>query len=189
MNLLCLRTMILAGLVAICFQAKAGGPAFADFKDGGASEGNFTANPVRGATTQPIGRVAIQPTANSPTLLQMNITLGGASRTGLSNLKLWNTFNSTFTTATATQFGSTVAADPGAGTMSFSGSHSNISNFYLFLTGDIASNATGTVSPVVTGVTMQVTDTLTGFNGSGNDPMANSDPVFLPVTLSGFRVD
>lgn len=180
------RFVVAAAIFAASVHAFAGGPGQINFFDGGTTEGNYTASPTRGATSQTLGQVRLIAVANNPVVTGITINLGGAARTGLSNLQLWHSGIPSLTGAT--QFGSTYATDPGASDMTFTGSASNfISNYYM-LSGDLAADSTGTISPYVTAASLGGGDTFNSTFG-GHDPMANSDPVDLPVTLSRIEVE
>lgn len=161
--------------------------ATADLQDGSAAEGNYTAAPVKGSTSQPLGRIQFVVASGTPTITQIQVALSGATRTGLTHLKMWGTgSSSTFTSPL--QFGSTVAADPGVSTITFNDSRGLASSAYFWLTGDLDSTASGTVSPHIVGVSMGIGDNLTGFSG-GADPMANNWPFALPVSVSAFSAE
>lgn len=137
--------------------------------------------PALGASNQPIGRVSINTNTLAGNLEGTTISLSG-TRSGLSNFKLWISPDNTF--GSDTQFGSTVGADPGGGTMQFSGISAQPASttFYIFLTADVdvAGPASGSVLPSVTAVTA---DQLISVPGSPFNNMASgAEP--LPVTLS-----
>src|SRR5687767_12428485 len=108
---------ITAGACFTSVTAQAGKVSW-DFKDGGATEGNFTAAPVKGQTSQVLGQVRIVPAAAvSAELDFFGVTLAG-SRAGLSNFKVYTSTDATFDGGDP-QFSITVAADPGATQIGF----------------------------------------------------------------------
>lgn len=115
------------------------------FTDGSAF--NQTMNP--GSTNQPIGRLRLKGDASGASLTAASIKLNN-TRTGLSNLKLWSSPDTSF--GGDTQLGSTIAADPGNGnSVSFTGFSSAVdtNGIYYFITGDDAVGSTGTVQCVI----------------------------------------
>jgi hypothetical protein len=139
-------------------------------KDGTAAELNYTVNPTKGATGQPLGRFAVLPSSTGlVTHGAFTISLGTV--TGLSNIKLERTTTSTY--VNATQVGSTVASP--ASSMSFTDNYTTSAATYYWLKGDVSAGATGSLDARLT------TYTLTGAipaSFSGNDALANS-PVAL----------
>src|SRR5438552_4182611 len=90
-----MKGMLAAGFAGLCLPANAGGTASVNLQDATEVE-LFSASPTSGATSQVIGRIRFTLPTNSPQLSQMTITLGGASRSGLSNVKLWKSIDSVF---------------------------------------------------------------------------------------------
>jgi hypothetical protein len=158
-----------------------GAPASITFAGGG----GFTPVVMRGGTNQALGRFELTGDAAGASLTAASIKLNG-TRTGLSNLKLWQSSDAAF--GSDTQIGSTVAADPGDGnSVSFSGFSSSIGTggTYYFLTGDVASDAMGGVHGVIV---QNSSLTVSGGTLSGtitNAPLSGVD-ASLPVGLASF---
>jgi hypothetical protein len=139
----------------------------------------------KGSANQALGRFKLTGSFAGASLTAASIKLNG-TRTGLSNLKLWESADATF--GSDIQRGTTVAADPGNGSsVAFSGFSSAIGTggTYYFLSGDVASDATGGVQGVIT-----ANSSLTFSGGllSGtisNAPLSTGD-VSLPVGLVSF---
>jgi hypothetical protein len=137
--------------------------------------------PTLGASNQPIGRASVATgVIVNGELTGTTVTLSG-TRTGLSNFKMWVSTDNTFDGGD-TQFGSTVAADPGGSAMEFNGSSIQPASttFYVFLTADvdIAGVASGSVLPTMSGMTSipQIFSFAPGAMASGAEP--------LPITVS-----
>jgi hypothetical protein len=147
---------------------------------------SYSSAPALGATDQVIGRASVATgVIVNGELTGTSVTLSG-TRSGLSNIKLWVSSDGNLD-GFDSQFGSTVAVDPGASQMEFNGSSIQPSGttFYLFLTADVAPapTASGSVLPTVSGMT-SVPQIVSFFPG----PM-DSAPASLPVTVSSFRVE
>jgi len=151
------------------------------------SGGSFTPNVIAGNSTQVIGRFELEENITGVNLSVASIKLNG-TRTGMSNIKLWHSTNSSFEAGTDTQLGSTTVADPGNGnSVSFSSFSQEIgrSGSWFFLTADIAAGATGAVEGILVN-----NSSLTFSNGQlsssiTNAPLSNGD-VSLPVQLALF---
>jgi hypothetical protein len=154
---------------------------YVTFTDGS----GFTPVVTRGGTDQALGRFELTGNAAGASLTAASVRIDGG-RTGLSNLKLWQSSDAAF--GSDTQIGSTVAADPGDGnSVSFSGFSSSIGTggTYYFLTGDVASDAMGGVHGVIV---QNSSLTVSGGTLSGtitNAPLSGVD-ASLPVELASF---
>jgi hypothetical protein len=150
-----------------------------------ANGSGFFAGVSRGSADQALGRFRLTGNVGGASLTAVSIRLNGA-RTGLSNLKLWESSDAVF--GSDTQKGTTAAADPGNGnSVTFSGFTSAITTggTYYFLSGDVASDATGSVQGVITA---NASLTLSSGFLSGtitNAPLSSAD-VSLPVGLVSF---
>jgi hypothetical protein len=144
----------------------------------------FTTSVSRGSTNQAIGRFSLFTVSGSITLTGAIITLNG-TRSGVSNLKLWESSVNTFSTGTATLI-STVAADPGS-SLDFgvlSSTFSTSEQFY-FITADIASGATGTIQCLISSKTQLTFDA--GSSNSFTDALLSNASIPLPVELTSFN--
>jgi hypothetical protein len=150
------RTIALTILISSITCLSLAGSSTYSFENGTAAEGNYNPSLFADQNTQAIGRVQLVETTNQggDGLSSVSIALSGA-RSGLTNFKLWTSTDAAFD-GTDVQFGSTVAADPGANVMSFSGSYFMETTFYLFLSADANSAAQGSVLAKVTGVQTNV---------------------------------
>jgi hypothetical protein len=145
----------------------------------------YTSSVAKGSVNQALGRFRLTGNISGASLTAASIKLNEA-RTGLSNFKLWSSTDGSF--GGDTQLGSTVAVDPGSGnSVSYSGFSSAVSTSgtYYFLTGDVATDATGIVQAVLT-----ANGSLTVFPGSllgtiTNAPLSSAD-VPLPAGLVFF---
>lgn len=178
-----LRILSILLICGSCFSATAANSLA--FFDGSASEDNYTVPAVtRGVPDQVLGRVFISGTAPG-VFTETSITLNG-SHTGLSGFRFWISTDQTF--GSDIQFGSTVATDPGATALHFSGTGNlTNANTWLFLTADVSGTATGTVQADVVAWVSSELDAST-FNNGGPNPMSNAS-VPLPVTLSKFKIE
>ena len=152
------------------------------------TDGNgFTPSITPNNTNQVLGRFQLSADISGASLTNVSIQIRG-TRTGLSNLKLWSSSDSSF--GVGTQLGSTVASDSGDGhSVSFGNFSSALSTSgtYFFLTGDVAAGATGNIQCMII-----QNSSLTLNNGvlSGtitNASLSNDDSP-LPVELSAFTV-
>jgi hypothetical protein len=150
-----------------------------------AGGGGYTPVVTRGGTDQALGRFGLTGDVSGASLTAASIRIDGG-RTGLSNLKLWQSSDAAF--GSDIQIGTTVAADPGNGnSVSFSGFSSSIGTggTYYFLTGDVASDAMGGVHGVIV---QNSSLTISGGTLSGtitNAPLSGVD-ASLPVGLASF---
>ncbi len=151
---------------------------------------SYTPSPAAGGTNQPIGTFALLSNAFGSTLDGVWIQLNG-TRTGASNFKLWESSNNTFDSGIDTQIGSTISTDPGDGNYIWFISLSRpliTSDKYYFLTCDLASNATGSVQPLI----VTNNDLMFGFSTLGstiNNLQLNSGASPLPVELTTFTAN
>ena len=146
---------------------------------------SFTPDVTRGSTDQVIGRFQLTGDVAGASLTDAAIKLNG-TRTGLSNLKLWASADATF--GSDSQIGSTVGSDPGDGnsaTFSSFSSSIGIGGTWYFLTGDVASDATGVVQGVIVENAGLTLDKGTVSGSLSNEPLSNGD-ASLPVELSSF---
>ncbi len=180
------KISLATGTVAILATAVFAGTGTFDIEDGGAAEGNFTASVTPGSGDQALGRVRVSlSNPGSNNMDSVVISLAGA-RTGLSNFKLWISSDAVLDGGD-TQFGSTIASDPGGTNLAFAGLYSDgVPFFYIFLTADLAGGATGTVLPGLEDISGPGVGGLLNF--SPGDPMANSAAT-LPVELDSFSVE
>ena len=181
----CNLCTLFAVLLAVVSSSSVAGTSFT-FQDGSTTQGNYLNSPVLGQTDQPIGRVRINAPGCCANVQQFTITLSG-THTGLSNFKMWNSTDQSF--GGDTQYGSTVPTDPGAGSLQFTQVltlGSTPGDTYFFLTADVDANATGSVLPLVTGLSCNTS--VFNYAGNGYDRMANAtEPV--PVTVSSIKVE
>ena len=147
---------------------------------------DFTPNITRGQINQPLGRFQLTPDVTGASFTNVSIQLNGGTRTGLSNLKLWSSSDDSF--GGDIKLGSTVVNDPGNGySVSFSNFSSSLSTSgtYFFITGDVASNATGNIQCTI------VHDSCVTLNNGilpgtiANASLSNGNAP-LPVELSAF---
>ncbi len=146
---------------------------------------SYTPTVTPGSSDQVLGRLQLSADVTGASVTDLSIQLNG-TRTGLSNLKLWASADAVF--GSDTQLGSTVAADPSDGSsVTFSGFTSAIStsNVYFFLTGDIASNATGAVQGVIVNNSSLTLDKGALDGSISNAALSNGD-ASLPVELVSF---
>jgi hypothetical protein len=145
----------------------------------------FGPTPARGGTAQPLAQFTMSngETSAQYTFSGVTIRLDG-TRTGLSNFNLRRIYQNQ-------QRGSTVPTDPGEGnTVSFTFSEPIPGGFtYTYeLTADVASDATGSVTPV-----LPSSASITATTGSGSGSLTNtalsSSAVPLPVTVSVFSAE
>ncbi len=109
----------------------------------------FTQHVIPGDTSQVLGRFRLMSDESGVSLTSISIKLTG-TRTGLSNLKLWSSADTTF--RDDIQLNSTIAVDPGKDSIiTFKNFVSVVDTggVYYFLTADIAVNATGKVQGVI----------------------------------------
>lgn len=145
----------------------------------------FAPTVTRGGTAQPIGQFTMSngETSAQYTFTGVTIRLDG-TRTGLSNFKLRRVYQNV-------QMGSIVAADPGDGnTVSFTFSDSLPGGYtYAYeLSANVASNATGSVAPVIPS-TSNITATVGSSGGGPSSSSMSSSSVPLPVAMSGFSAE
>ncbi len=148
---------------------------------------SFTPAVNKGSANQVLGRFQLNGDEPGALLTAASIKING-SRSGLSNLKLWESTDAVYNSVSDSQLGATVAADPGdGGSASFSGFSSSIATggTYYFLTVDVAAEASGILQAVlVANMNLAITGgTLTGT--ITNAPLSNGD-VSLPVELVSF---
>ncbi|HLP14898.1 MAG TPA: DUF5050 domain-containing protein, partial [Bacteroidota bacterium] len=175
------RTSIYSGFTQLVNVLAAPTAGTVTFADGSGFAQSITPN----STNQVLGRFRLTGSSGGAMLTAASIKLNNV-RTGLSNFKIWSSADASF--GGDTQLGSTVAADPGdGGSVSFSGFSSPVSSSgtYFFLTGDVASGASGTV-----GAVMVQNASLTISNGMLSGTVANANlsnnSALLPVELSSF---
>ncbi len=145
----------------------------------------FAPDITKGSTDQVLGRFQLAGDVAGASLTDASIQLNG-TRTGLSNLKLWMSADAAF--GSDTQLGATVTADPGDGsTATFASFTSAIgtSDVYYFLTGDVASDATGVVQGVLVNNSSLTIASGTLSGTITNAPLSNGD-ASLPVELVSF---
>ncbi len=146
---------------------------------------SFTPAVTVGSTDQAIGRFQLAADVAGATFTDAVIKLNG-TRTGLSNLKLWQSTDATF--GGDTQLGSTVAVDPGTGnSVTFSSFSSSITTggLYYFLSGDVAGGASGAVQGVIASEGNLTLSKGTLSSTFTNAPLSNGE-ASLPVDLSSF---
>ena len=122
------------------------GPVYVDFTDGN----TFTYDPTAGQNDW-LGRFSLESDGNGDTLTNVTLRLDGL-RSGFSNFSLWVCSTNMPNQDPVTQYGSTVAVDPGEGqTISFS-DELNLpaaDDQYFYLKADLAGDATGRVHPTI----------------------------------------
>ncbi|HPG40283.1 MAG TPA: FlgD immunoglobulin-like domain containing protein [bacterium] len=151
---------------------------------------SFTPNISKGSANQILGRFQLSGDETGALLTAASIKING-TRSGLSNLKLWESADAVFNSVSDTQLGSTIAIDPGDGhSVGYSGFSSSIttSGIYYFLTADMATEASGIMqSIIVNNTNLGITSgSLSGV--IDNAPLANGD-VSLPVSLISFSAN
>ena len=112
------------------------------FTNGAAySPGSATAN----TTNNPLGRFLLAGTLSSASLTNATITIGG-TRSGVSNLKIWASSNDVFNAGDDTQL--EIETSTSETSVTFTAMNSGISNTgtYYFITADLSSTASGTIT-------------------------------------------
>ena len=148
---------------------------------------SYTPSVTVGQSNQAIGRFYLN-SSETFSFVKAELKLNG-TRTGVSDFRLWQSSDATFNSGTDIQLGSMVEFDPGTGnTIVFEKefiSPISTSGTYYFLTCDVASNATGSIEPIL------VSNTSLKYSGGtldgsiSNAPLSDGDTP-LPVTLSSF---
>ncbi len=113
----------------------------------------FSLTPALGQVNQPIGSFGLHANSAGASLYAVWVKLNG-TRTGATNFKLWESSDNTFNAGSDTPIGLTYSSDPGTGNnIWFTGLNIQLltTDKYYFLTCDLASNATGSIQPVITG--------------------------------------
>jgi hypothetical protein len=163
------------------FDIQGTGYAMVDFADGS----GFNTSGTQAYTDQVLGRFKLTGDVSGSSLTAASVRLNGA-RTGLANLKLWESSDASF--GGDSQVGSTEAADPGDGnSVSFSGFSSSISTggTYYFLTGDLDPDAAGAVQGIIeTGGSLTLDQGILS-GGIADAPLSQGD-ASLPVSLVCF---
>jgi hypothetical protein len=147
----------------------------------------FTPSVTQGSANQAIGRFLLTGAASGASLTDASIQLNGI-RTGMSNIKLWSSTNTTFESGSDTQLGSTVSSDPGNGSSALFSSLSsaiNTSSTYYFVTCDVAGGATGVVQGVIVN-NSSLTMTGGSLSGTITNAQLSSGDASLPVGLVSF---
>jgi len=112
---------------------------------------SFTPAVSRGQNNQAIGRFQLSGASTGALLSGIDIQLNGI-RTGISNIKIWQSNDSTFNASSDTQLGFTTFTDPGNGnSANFTGLSTSIpdTESYFFVTCDISASATGQITGLV----------------------------------------
>ena len=152
---------------------------------------SYTPSITPGQDNQPVGRFKLTGAQLGASLTAATIKLNG-TRTGTSNIKLWESADDIFVIGSD---GATLLdgpySDPGAGNLvSFSGFTSSVSTdgMYYFITCDVASNATGSIQAVLVNNSSL---TLSGGNLSGtiDNAALSTGESPLPVELSSFTAN
>jgi Concanavalin A-like lectin/glucanases superfamily/Carboxypeptidase regulatory-like domain/Dockerin type I domain len=152
---------------------------------------SFSPNVTPGQDTQLIGRFQLSGASVGATLAGVAIRLDG-TRTGISNLKFWQSSDDAFDAGMDTQLGYTIHADPGDGSsITFSGMSSEISTSesYFFLTGDVAGSATGQIRAFIPAYE-QMTVEHGVFSGSISDAaLSTGDVPLAPPDVGDIDAD
>ena len=149
---------------------------------------SFNQSVTQGQTDQAIGRFALKANADGATFDGVWIQLNG-TRTGVSNFKLWESSDNSFSSGSDTQIGSTVSSDPGDGNyvwfLSLSKSLVTTDKYY-FITCDLASDASGTIELVIPGNKELMFGSSVPGSTLNNASLSNGTSP-LPVELTSFN--
>ncbi|MFA6598421.1 MAG: T9SS type A sorting domain-containing protein [Ignavibacteriaceae bacterium] len=140
-----------------------------------------TATP--GTNNNPVGRFQLTGSSYGGVLQALTVSFSG-TRSGVSNVKLWSSTDNSFNSGTDVQLNS--KSDGSSITFnSFNSLVDNSSGTYYFLTVDLASGATGSVTATIPS---QASFTFAGANqpGSFTTAVLTSATAPLPVELSSF---
>lgn len=145
---------------------------------------------TNGQTNQALGRFALSTNSLGAYFNTVWIKLNG-TRTGATNFKLWESSDNAFDAGSDTQIGTTVSADPGTGgTIWFLSLNKKlaVTDKYYFLTADIASNATGSIEPVLENDASMMLGLASLSSSPSNTPMSSGNSP-LPVELTSFSAE
>lgn len=139
-------------------------------------------DPTDGTTNNPIGRFYLETDISGASLTSLTISTGG-SHSGVSNLKLWNSTDSSFDSGSDTQLNT----QSDGVTITFSGFSSSIliSGTYYFITADLSASASGTYD-----LTISSQDDLTISGGAIASGFSNAALSNGTVTIhSGIEIN
>jgi len=135
-------------------------------------------------TDNPIGRFQLIGTSVGGVLQGLTISLSGTN-SFVSNIQLWSSSSSTFSTGTATSLATVATYNTSISFSSFNSLIDNSSGTYYFITVDLASGATGNVAASIPSPS---SFTFAGANqpSSFSNALLSSGATALPVELNTF---